>query len=197
MKSTGQTHHQVLESRTSNISNALNAQALHEFLCVSNPSDNLLAERIFLDAPRWHTACKCRCNGTKHETSRTLLFGLYPVSLASRAASRRVVPGLWRTGRISSVTAPSLKYYCDSRTVYCLRSAGRPTNIHRDGRQYGKHCRELERERNSRRECNSRNDRCGRRLHRSGKSPIARFGVRAGSQRGRLYQKFDCARNDC
>src|SRR5271169_5840984 len=115
-----------LESRISNISNTLMARALHEFRCVSNLSHNFPAERNFLDAPRWHTACKCRCNGTMHETSRTLLFGLHPVSLVSRVASRRVVPGLWRTGRISSVTAPSLKHYCDSRTVYGLRPPGRP-----------------------------------------------------------------------
>jgi hypothetical protein len=184
MTSAVQMQHQALESRTSNISNTLMVRALHEFLCVSNLSNNLLAERIFLHAPRWHIACKCRCNGTKHETSRTLLFGLYPVSLVSRVASRRVVPGLWRTGRIGPATAPSLKYYCDSPTVYRLCPAGRPTDFLRHGRQYVERGRELECERNSRRECNGRNDRCGRRLHGSGKSSIAHFGVRAGRQRG-------------
>jgi hypothetical protein len=177
-------HHQAFESGESYISNALKARALHEFLCLSNLSSTLPAEHIFLDAPRWHSACKCRCNGTKHETSRTLLFGQYRVSLVSRVASRRLNPGLWRTGRISSATAPSLKYYCDGCTGHRVRPAGRPTGSYRDGRQYVEHGRELERERNPRRECDDRNDRCRRRLHGSGKSSIARFGVRAGHQRG-------------
>jgi hypothetical protein len=156
---------------------------LHEILCVSILSNNFHRERIFLDAPRWHTACRCRLNGTMHESSRTLLFGLHPVSLVPCVASRRVVPGLWRTGRISSVTAPSLKHYCDSRAVYHLRVVGRSAGFLRDGRQYGGHGRALEREWNSRRQYNGRNDRRERGLYGSGKSSVARFGVRAGYER--------------
>ena len=70
---------------------------------------------FFSDAPHWHNACTCRWNGSEHETSRTQHSDDHPVSLASRAASRRIIPGLWRARRIGTAAAPSLKYYGDGR----------------------------------------------------------------------------------
>lgn len=194
MITAAQIFHRLLESRKSNFSNTLMARALHEFLRVSGLSDNLRRERIFLNAPHWHNACNCRCNGRKHESSRTQLSDSHPVSLVSHVASRRFIPGLCRTR--SPATAPSLKYYGDGRTGYRVRPAWRDANFHRDGQQYGEHVRELEREWNSRRECDGGNDRCGRRLHGSGKSSRVRFRFRAGHERGGHLQDFGFARDN-
>src|SRR5579863_9488591 len=155
-------HLRVIESWKSNIGNTLIARDLHEFPGVSNLRRKLREKGLFLDEPRWHTACKCCCNGTKHETSRTLLSDSHRVSLVSRVPSRRVVAGLCRTGRIRSVTAPSLEsleYYRDGRAVCSVRPAGRASDFRRDSRQRAEHGRELEREWNYRWECGGWNDR--------------------------------------
>jgi hypothetical protein len=195
MSTAARIFHRLIESRKSNLSNTQMARPLHEFLRVSSLSNNLRRERIFLHAPHWHNACTCICNGRKRESSRTQLSDSHPVSLVSRAASRRVIPGLCRTR--SSATAPSLKYYGDGRTGYRVRPAGRAANFHRDGQQYAEHGRELERGRNSRREYGRRNDRRGRRLHGSAKSSRVRFHFRAGHECGGHLQEFSFAREHC
>jgi hypothetical protein len=163
------------------------ARALREFLSVSSLSKSLRKERIPPDAPRWHNACNCRCNGKERESSRTLHSISHPVSLASRVASRRVVPGLWRTGRFRPATAPSSSYG-DGRTSERVRAARRAADFYRDGQQCGKLSGELEREWNSRRERHGRNGGRGRRLHGSGESPGARFRLRAGREHGGQLQ---------
>jgi hypothetical protein len=183
----------------SNLSNPITAWALHRFLRVTYRLNRFPGECVFLDAPRWHTACKCCCNGTKHEPSRTLPRESHPVLLVSRDSSRRVAPGLCRSRRIRPGTAPSLKALecrCYGCTVHRVRAVGRPAVIHRNGCQYDEHGRELERQWNVRRECHGWHDRCGRRLHCSGESSNAGIGVRGGHQRRGQFQEFGCARND-
>ncbi len=82
----------------------MNAEDLHSVPRIPNLRRKTPAKDILLSAPHWHNACTCIGNGTEHETSRTLHSDSHPVSLASRAASRRAALGLWRTRR--PATAP-------------------------------------------------------------------------------------------
>src|SRR5580700_4496049 len=193
MKTAAQAIHPLREFGKSKINNAQVARALSEYLGAANPSGNIRREHIFLRAPHWHNTCNCRCNGRKHETSRTPHLVCNLVSVASRAASRRVLPGLWRTGRPATAPSPGER---DGRAGGRVRPAGRAANIHRDGQQHDKYSRELEREWNTRRERDGWNGRRGRRLLGPCESSCARFGVRAGHQRGGLLKDFGLGRAD-
>ena len=178
-------HHRPCEFPSTPPTNALRTRAFHEFPATSILSDLPQIGRAFPNAPSWHTACICRCNGTKHETSRILPSVSHPVSPLARVASRRVNPGLWRTGRIEPATAPSLHDYRDGRAGCGVRAARRNAGVHRGGRQLVGRGGDLERRWNSRRKFRRRNDRGGRRLHGSSESSIARFGLYTSRQRGR------------
>ena len=80
------------------------------------------------------------------------------ISLVPGVAPRCVFTGLWRRRWSGATTAPSLRCDRQSQARFGFGTAWRATNICGGRQQLGKFGGELERERNSRREFDDRDD---------------------------------------
>ena len=79
--------------------------------------------------------------------------------------------------------------FCDGRAGHRVGPAWRATGVHRNRQQRCEHGRELERERNPRRQRSGRNDRLGWRLHSTADSHRAAERISDRHERGRLIQE--------
>jgi hypothetical protein len=90
------------------MTNTLRTRAFRVFLAASIRYGFLPMRRVFPDAPGWHTACKCRRNGTKHETSRILPCVSHPVSPLARVV---LVASILGCGGVVGSNPPQLPPY--------------------------------------------------------------------------------------
>jgi len=137
-------------------------------LTSSNMDRVIHAARISISGPSWHSACNPLVNGKKHGTRRTPQFGEGFISLVPRTAFRCVFSGLWRCCWFSTSTAPSFRRNRQPHPGLCFDVARHGTSFYGGRRQFDEHSRELERERNLRRQCNGRYNHHEWRLHLAG-----------------------------
>jgi hypothetical protein len=177
----------AVQSHLGKPSNLLKAQALIATFSSPMPITHTACERISLTRPQWHNACNSAGNGRRHEISGMPSYESPGASLVSRDASRRIIPGLWRSRWFRPATAPS--NFCECRSVFGVSVARGATDFHFNCTQHDGHCRDLERERNSRRERGNRNHRRERHLYFSQRSSGVRDIHRTSKQCCRSLKK--------
>jgi hypothetical protein len=165
-------------------------QVLPSFPCHSDRGRSSLAWGVSVNPRCWQGACNPVAHGSRHGIRRTPQFEERFHSLARRHFFRHVSPGLWRRRWSGFATAPSFRSNRHRFSALSLGAARRAASIYGDREQFDGHSRELERERNLRRQSNGGNDQQERLVHLAGRPTRDGFGHCAGQQRrGQLQER--------